>query len=346
MEHFSEARAQVLRHAQKACALRDKNGEHDWIKENWRLICLHLPEVAEYMEGQAEALGIGMETMIASLHGDVLNTRDRLAPPPPEECSTFAFPLEGSGVLVAKNRDNPPGASDRHTIAIHRDPAWATDWVVAISSVGSAMTASSAMNSHGLIMVCNACHHREVGQGLLKAWITDVLLTRCQTVQEALAFLQKLPLMGEGNLIFGDRTGCVAAVALLARGAIVEEAPSDGWVARTNHLDGEKLASLNLFPADDLTRGRNTRGRLGYLRQQLASLPLPWKGGWPKAQSWAMEQLAFCEEGNACSLSLDHPHVYTASGAIFGNTPPSLIISEGPPDRGLWRIANLPATRD
>ncbi|HWL51390.1 MAG TPA: C45 family peptidase [Chthoniobacteraceae bacterium] len=344
VEHFTAARERLLKQLAKGVRLREQNGEGDWLKENWLRLQAIFPEGALYMRGQADGLGVPVEDLLASSHADLLNDREKARRAREEgdgiwdeECSTFAFPVSEGGALVAKNRDNPPGASDRHTLALHRDPSWEVGWVLAISSVGSAMVASSGINGHGLVMVCNAVRPRAVGNGFHKAAVADAFLSRCRTVDEALALIRSIRHVGEGHLLLADRTGRVAAVAMVGEAPDIEVPQGPGWVAKTNHFVGEAFAHLNQRQADDPKIHRNSRGRLRYLREALSTLEMPWCRGWDEAARWSMEKLAHHDETGATTLSFDNDRAYTACGTVFRTDPPALLISDGPPTRGRWR---------
>lgn len=344
VEHFVGGRKRLLEQLRKAACLREQNGEHAWLTENRLRLQAIFPDVALYLEGQADGLGVSMEDLIASCHADLLNDRKKARRSRQEgdtvwdeECSTFAFPLSEGGALVAKNRDNSPGASERHTIALHRDPSWKVGWVLAVSSVGGPMAASSGINGAGLAMVCNAVRSRVVGDGFHKALAADAFLSRCRTVDEALALLRGIRHVGEGHLLLGDRTGKVTAVAMVGETPDIETPDGHGWVAKTNHFTGAAFQHLTQRQIDQPGIDRNSRGRLRYLQEALGGVEMPWRRGWDGAAKWSMETLAHRDEAGQTTLCFDSNRVYTACGAIFRTNPPALLISDGPPARGRWR---------
>lgn len=342
-----EMGAAFVKRLDNALQLREEEGEHDWLAERLAQLKALFPEVAEYLAGQAEALAIRLKDLIASCHIDLLKDRRRTrrateigeAAWEAEECSTFAFPVAPAVGIAAKNRDNAPGASRRHTILLHADPAWGENgWVLAVSSFGGPMVASSGMNHHGLAVVCNAGRTREVRDGLHKAFVMDAMLGRCTSVEEALDLIRSVPHAGEGNLVLADRHGHVAAVELAGETPFIEQPASPAWVARTNHFASPQNIKLSRFQQDNPAEGVNSRGRLSYLHTQLSPLDLPLSGGWESVAAQVTEILSFHDASGETSVCLDNELKYTASGAVFRCHPPALLISDGPPCRGQWRF--------
>lgn len=340
-----QQRPELLKRLESAVKLRDEHSEQEWLTENWLRLEMVFPDVADFIRGQAEGFQVGMDDFIASVHADLLKDRARArraavvgesAWEDVEECSTFAFPLTGGGALVAKTRDNKTGAAARHTIYLHRDPAWACDWVLAVSSAGGPMAASSGMNGSGLTLVCNAVHPRVVGAGFHKGLVADAILSRCATVGEALALIRSVRHAGEGNFILGDRNGGVAAVWLFGEEPHIVTGNGGEALARTNHFALDEHSHLNVMKGDVPERSTNSRGRLAFLETSLAALPFPWEDGWEAARDWAAGILAHQDDG-ASTISFDNELKFTSSGAIYRTSPPELLISNGPPSRGDWR---------
>lgn len=353
-EHFAAMRDLVRKKTESVVKMRNQGGEQAWLSENLLRLRVTFPEVVEYLTGQADGFQVPLEDLFATSCDSLMADREKARRAEKageevweneccDECSTFAFPVEGAGALAAKNRDNPTGASARHTIVLHQDPAWDGGWVLAVSTAGGAMATSSGINSHGLAMVINAARPRQTGSGFLKAHIADVLLSRCRSVQEAVSLIQPLRFMGEGNMILTDKSGAVVAMGFGGGVATLEQPEWPGWVARTNHFVGAELEALNQRRAVSSSRRRNSNARLERLHTVLGELSFPWSEGWENAARWAADQLCFQDPTEEATICWDNEEKYTSSAAIYRCDPPALLISEGPPSRGIWRFWQPPA---
>jgi len=346
-EFYSGARESLIKRVSTAVRLRDQNGESEWLNENCLRLKAIFPQSAEFIRGTADGYGIAFEDLMTSSHVDLLKDRAlaRRALTEGEaawttgidECSTFAFPAEGCGSVVAKNRDNNPGAASRHTLSLHRDPSWDCKWMLAISSAGGPMVASSGINGHGLVVVCNAARPRHVEQGFHKAFLMDAILSSCDSVEMALAMLRAVRHAGEGNLVLGDSHGAVAAVGFPGSTADIVSGNGREAVFRTNHFCGDQFKPLNQRQTNDPAKSLNSYGRFDFLESLFSQLTIPWQEGWEAAADWAMNTLSHQDNDGKTSLSFDNEHKYTSSGVIFRTNPPALFMSDGPPSRGIWR---------
>jgi predicted choloylglycine hydrolase len=304
--------------------------EAAWVEQQWQAQRQHLPEMCELIQGLAEGYGVDSRDLFTRhLTYALEDRRDKAAPPDPDGCSAFAVRTV-EGVLVCKNRDNPPDFKPLQTLIRQHDPSWGNRRTLSIGTFGSSPSASSGINSDGLCMVDTSVRTWDLGIGVLRYYLMDAILYRCGDVSEALAFISSLPHLGGGNLVLGDAGGRMAAVEIGHGCVVVEEDEGRGWVARTNHfLDPHLAADLTSAPGSEPRS--DSESRLAFIRSRL-------QGG---VADWTYRDCAAIlssrgEDGFA-AICRDTPAVLTLSGAIFDPSRLTLLQSHGLPSDGQWR---------
>ena len=82
--------------------------ERDWVEAQWQAQQEHLPEMCALVEGLAAGYGLTSRQLFSVHVSYALEDRKFAAErPDPEGCTAFAVRTD-RGVLLAKNRDNPP----------------------------------------------------------------------------------------------------------------------------------------------------------------------------------------------------------------------------------------------
>jgi predicted choloylglycine hydrolase len=286
--------------------------------------------MCDLMDGLAEGYGVATRALFSRHVGYALEDRRRaVGTGDGEECSAFAIRTD-KGVLVAKNRDNPPEFKPLQTLILQSDPAWGGRRTLSIGTFGSSPAASSGMNSDGLAMADTSVRTLDVGIGVLRYYLMDAILHRCGTVAEAVALVRSMPHLGGGNLVLGDAGGNIAFIQLGHAKVVVTENPASGWVACTNHfLDPELAARLVEKPGSP--RRENSESRRSYVVSRLE------KGisGWTARDCMAV--LSSCGEDGYAALCRDQPGVLTLSGAVFDPGRREMLQSRGRPSGGHWR---------
>jgi isopenicillin-N N-acyltransferase-like protein len=311
-------------------AVEPSADEAAWIDRQWEAQKRHLPEMCELVEGLAKGHGVSARQLFTRHVGYALEDRRRRpAPADPDGCSAFAV-RTSKGVLVCKNRDNPPDLEPLQTLIRQQDPAWGGRRTLSIGSFGSAPSASSGINSDGLCMVDTSVRTFDLGIGVLRYYLMDAILYQCGDVPEALALIRSLPHLGGGNLVLGDAGGRMAAVEIAHGRVAVEEDEGRGWVARTNHfLDAELAADMTTLSGSEARD--DSESRLGFIRSRLA----PGVTSCGEAQCAAI--LSSRGEDGYVAICKDTPTVLTLSGAIFDPIRLTLLQSHGLPSDGRWR---------
>lgn len=311
--------------------------EAAWVEALWQVQCDHLPEVCALIEGLAAGYGVSTRQLFTRHVGYALEDRRLAAPagPDPDGCSAFALRGAG-GVLVAKNRDNPPAFQPLQTLILQRDPAAAAaaGATLAIGTFGSAPAASSGMNAAGLCLVDTAVRTTDLGPGVLRYYLMEALLGRCADVPAALAMIRAMPHLGGGNLVLGDAAGRIAAVEIGHSRVVVADDAGRGFIARTNHFLDPALARGLINPPGSEPR-RDSESRLAFLQARLA----PGVAGFTEDDCAAL--LSSRGGGGFAPLCRSTETVLTLSGAVFDARRRRLVQSRGRPSLGDWRLTEL-----
>lgn len=316
----------VRARAEEALAFARDRGAAEWLGAQWQAQQALLPDMAAFIVGVAEGHGLPATTLFAAHLRYAIEDRDD-----PEGCSAFAIARPDGGVLLAKNRDNPPALRPLGSLLRQADPAWGGREILSVGSFGHSPSCSSGINSDGFALADTAVRTADLGTGALRYYLMEALLARCADVPESLALIRAMPHLGGGTLLLGDAAGAVAAVELGHRVTRIERAEAPGWVARTNHFLGHDNAPM-LREAPGAPARINSEGRLavlhGVLRADLdaagcvALLSRHAEAGLP----------AFCRHD---------PATWTNSCAVFDLTARHLRLSAGQPCEGRWTDAHL-----
>ncbi len=310
-------------------AAEPDEAEREWTEAQWHAQRQHLPEMCALIEGLAAGFGLTARQLFTRHVAYALEDRKLAAEgPDPEGCSAFVVRTD-AGVLVAKNRDNPPSLKPLQTLIRQRDPAWARA-TLSIGSFGSAPSASSGVNSDGLCVADTSVRTTNLGIGVLRYYLMEAILYRCRNVAEALALIRALPHLGGGTLVLGDADGHIAVVEIGHDRVIVENDPQSGWLSRTNHFLDARLAATLTNPPGSEAR-RNSESRLAFVERRLA----------PGFAAWNAEDcvrvLSSRGEDGFAALCRDTPTVLTLSGAIFDASQRTLLQSVGRPSANVWQ---------
>ncbi|MCL4188376.1 MAG: hypothetical protein KJZ85_12280 [Rhodobacteraceae bacterium] len=309
--------------------------EAAWVEALWQVQRDHLPEVCALIEGLAAGYGVTTRQLFTRHVAYALEDRRLAAPdgPDPDGCSAFAVRGAG-GVLVAKNRDNPPAFEPLQTLIRQRGTAAAGGATLAIGTFGSAPAASSGINAAGLCMVDTAVRTTDLGLGVLRYYLMEALLIRCADVPAALAMIRTMPHLGGGNLVLGDGAGQIAAVEIGQSRVAVSDDAGRGWVARTNHFLDPALARGLVNPPGSEPR-RDSESRLAFLEARLSQ----GVAGFTEDDCAAL--LSSRGGGGFAPLCRSTETVLTLSGAVFDARRRRLVQSRGRPSLGDWRLTEL-----
>lgn len=298
----------------------------EWVRLSFQALQHHFPEVAEYVEVTAEALGVDVMTSFTRSHLKVVRGGFVLTPGPAadEGCSTAAGSRQDVHGWIAKNRDNNRESLERQIVVEHVDPDWDGRRAVTVANLGGCMANSSGINSAGFAVVDTAVSVSDAPPGIFRAFLLDGLLARCTTVAEAVAIIEEVPHLG-GTATMADASGAVATADLAPGGALIEYASDDGTVQRTNHFPRRVADQEHVRTASGR---RNSECRLDAVTETMDRLDTA-PDGWPEFRNWLADQmLTHAGPGALCKHSDDKS--LTISTTIYGCNPPTMLTSLGP----------------
>lgn len=203
----------------------------------------HCPEAMAEIAGIAEAFGLSVEDVFLHQHLGTLKDLAGGAALSEDGCSAWAVADGPDGPLVVKNRDFSGHHAAIQRIFRHEGPDLPQGPLLCLGSLGSPGAYSSGMNAAGLAVVDTQVGVRTHAVGWQRYFLMTRILSRCASVDEALALIRALPHAGGGTLVMADALGTVAAVELGAGAVATEESP---LVCRTNHFTSTALAHETL----------------------------------------------------------------------------------------------------
>lgn len=310
-------------------------GTFDPDVRNWASGCLDIlertfPEVAEYLEATAVAVGGDFIDLYVASHAAVLRDGFRIpGVEPMDGCSTAAGRHREVGAWIVKNRDSAPSSRERQVVVEHRDPDWHGRSVATVSAVGGSMAISSGMNSSGFAVVDTAVRVKEAPPGIFRGHLQDGLLGRCTSVEEAVDLIQTVPHLG-GTMTLADASGAIAAVDLSPTGPKVQWGSGGDGVARTNHFPpADAEVELVTDPADRT----HSECRLDSM-DAIVTATNGTESGWPETHEWLRSEMG-THDGPGAQCVHGRKSV-TISTTIYSTRPASMTTSDGPGCEGCW----------
>lgn len=333
--HGEAARDAILRFAEERVALA---GDEGWsgraadraevlelAEACWRAHVAYDAELAEELEGMAEATGLSpAELVVVGGFTDVIDavyaTRPGRAAPAPagaDNCTAVLVPgarAEGGRALFAQTWDMHESGSD-HVLMLRGRPSRgpAFDCFSSAGCVGMI-----GMNEHGVVVGINNLMARDGAVGVTWPFVVRSAL-RERDLEGALARVLEAPLAGAHNYLLLDAEG---------RGANVEATPTERHVDR---LDGAVLAHTNHCLAPG-TRGlerareedsqRDSEARLERAGELLGEGPVDVE----RLMALTRDPAAICKPGAP-------PRHVATCGAVVAR----------PATRELWAVRGLPS---
>ena len=216
----------------------------------------HSPEALAEIAGIAAAFDLTDQDVFLHQHLGTLKDLAGGATLSEDGCSAWAVADGPDGPLLVKNRDFSGHHAAIQRLFRHEGPDLAQGPLLCLGSLGSPGAYSSGMNAAGLAVVDTQVGVRTHAVGWLRYFLMTRILSRCATVDAALALVRALPHAGGGTLVLADARGGTAAVELGARAVATEQAP---LVCRTNHFTCTALAPETL--TDDSRIDASAAGR-------------------------------------------------------------------------------------
>lgn len=188
------------------------------------------------------------------------------------------------------------------------------------------------VNEVGLAVGHSFVPHRGLEPGVMFALAARTVLETCETTDDAVAYLRRVPHARNTNFLVADATGSIALVE--AGPHDVETTALDGVGVATNHFQTAAMATHE--PTDD---GRpNSEARLGALRDWTREAAAPIRlEGLQGALADPTTGVCACTNGSDSSSSGESPSGEVLSGEPSAETLWSWAASLGQPDARLAR---------
>lgn len=293
----------------------------------------HDAQGLQEIRGIAHGFTLLPDDVLAYLHLNILNDMQAAPAATVDGCTAWARTDAHAGAWLVKNRDYRGEHGALQRVMRHSDPAWGQRRLLCLGSLGSPGAFSSGINSDGLAVADTQIATRDHGVGWLRYFLMTALLRDCASVQQALAFVARVPHAGGGTLVLADASGAVAAVELGYQHQSAESAHT-GWSARTNHCLASPLAAQVLAPVNDALND-SSPARLQVVTQALEGL----SGDVDEA---FIQQLmaGHTVPGALCRHPVDGG-ARTLSTAVYNTTMKTLLLSHGNPCAGHWQRYQL-----
>jgi predicted choloylglycine hydrolase len=214
-----------------------------YLQEQETFSRLHAPACIDEIEGIAKGFGLSFNQLFTYLHLGTLRDMRNSLPTSQDGCSAWATFNSEVGSVVVKNRDFSGPHVEVQRLTIHSGPDLAYGPIICLGSLGSPGAYSSGMNSAGLAIADTQIGCTSHAVGWLRYFLMTHLLRSCQTVEDALVFIESVPHARGGSLVLAD-AHLTAAVEL---GVEVVVTRARSWVARTNHFLSPSLKGTTLL---------------------------------------------------------------------------------------------------
>lgn len=232
------------------------------------------PATLAFIRGLAEGLGFEYQQMLrynlVTFLRDILTTRSALNRHNTgalEGCSTWAAAgratQDGRPILV-KNRD----FALEHLpvqLVVQAQPETGYRYTY-ITSAGSPGVFVAGLNETGLALVDTHVSSSDVGPGLPTFALAMHILEDCNTVAQALDYLNGAPRLGRNNVLLADSEGHIALCEMGSLRIAVQTA--DDLLVNTNHFTSATMQPFYVDTESGETRG-NSYHRYAFLQDRL-----------------------------------------------------------------------------
>ncbi|HSJ55476.1 MAG TPA: C45 family peptidase [Anaerolineae bacterium] len=210
----------------------------------------------DLMRGQADALGVGVETLLrCNLAGALMDARSVRRHLDNEGCTTWAAAgsaTAGGQPILAKNRDSSLEHL-RLQCLVRARPAVGYRYLY-ITSAGSPGVFCAGLNQAGLAVADTHVTSTDLGPGLPDHSLMMHVLERHDSVSSAVDYLRAVPRMGRHNLLLADARGSLAVFEIGHHGYGLREA-RDGVLVNTNHFASPEMEASFVDVSEPEQRG-------------------------------------------------------------------------------------------
>jgi hypothetical protein len=302
----------------------------------------HYPSQLSRLRGIAEGAGLPIRALYVGPAVELALNRSIYTVPPKGACTAMAVSGDRAAngePMIAKNFDYPAAGIDTYLARISRPSA---------SNVAASIDITAAplpgchegVNEHGLAVAYNYGSFR--GTPKARVSITSLvqeLLEQCDSVESAIAHLERRPRAGGALLMLADASGALASVEL-APDTLSVRGADRGVLAHANHAVTDKIAERDtpteaVFPKwwrPVELRGRRLR-ESSESRHARAEALLACEGTIDEQALVAMVSDHNGGEGDDLSICRHGPYYQTTCSVILYPRRRAIALAFGPPCR-------------
>lgn len=230
------------------------------------------PQYVDYLEGISEGLGISKDKVIKSyLTGFLPNSIV-------SKCSAFVI-KNNNGVLVGRNYDWRSASEEISSLLRYGFTDNSSHSFTAITDMATWKTGETikpyefviitedAWNDQGLYISSNGGPENKSYLGMCSPHLTQCVAEQCETVDQAIELIKKVPVTESKMFTLADKSGNMAIVEKsIDKGTYVRRA--EDFILTTNHYNSPELILENLaiFPTVPF---HSTFSRYHYLEYNL-----------------------------------------------------------------------------
>lgn len=197
-------------------------------KECVNKIKIYYPEIVDEVKGLADGNGADYDFLCALIFTMYCNDRAT-------HCSCFTYHDEKSTVF-GRNSDFLVSIEKLYMNVLYN-----VDGVFAFTGNTTAFVEiEDGVNEYGFSVGLTFIPIKNVEPGFNVGILTRYLLKKCKTVNEALGYIQKLPIASGGTLTMADKTGNIAVIELSPQKIVVRRGEK-GFVCSTNVYISEEM---------------------------------------------------------------------------------------------------------
>ncbi|HIQ79737.1 MAG TPA: acyl-CoA--6-aminopenicillanic acid acyltransferase [Candidatus Scatavimonas merdigallinarum] len=195
----------------------------------------YFPQVLEEIQGIADGQGCSAEYLQAVLFS-------MYAMPPAHCCSCFAV-SNGEHILLGRNSDFLIALEKNNANVIYR---FSSDSYAFTGNTTAFVQMEDGVNEKGLAIGLTSVDPPSIQPGMNAGLLLRFFLERCQTTEEVLRWVEKLPISSAQTFTIADAHGNIAVLECFADGLqVIQPKKGRPYVCATNLFHSEKLASKN-----------------------------------------------------------------------------------------------------
>lgn len=233
--HYGEIMASNGVEIEKAISLTE--AQQTFAREALAVYERCIPELVEEVRGLAEGTKVTFEAMFAWLStmygfGDL------------HGCTCFAF-NDGDNTILCRNSDMYPSLKKTSESVLYR----ADGKNILLGNSTSFVQLEDGINEHGLAVGINFLLTKTYKVGINTGFLVRAILENCKDTNEAIRFIENVPVCSTQNILLADANGNLAAVELSPARMHVRR--STDYLISTNHFVSEEMQNEHANPQEN-----------------------------------------------------------------------------------------------